>query len=103
MSEKIYLKVPSKPAAEFVSHGNYSATLDPQSVIAVENRRFADYLVREFACAEVANPKPAGKKKKAKAKSKQAQPAAEDTTTADASEDTPSHDEESDNTEGGTE
>lgn len=53
MSEKIYLKVPSKPTANEVSHGNHSAVLTPGKVITVEDRKFADWIVREFACAEV--------------------------------------------------
>lgn len=53
MSEKIYLKVPSEPAANEASHGNHSAVLTPGKVIEVKNRKFADWLVREFACAEV--------------------------------------------------
>lgn len=53
MSEQIKLRVPSKPAAEYVSQGNHSAELIPKSVITVDNRRFADFLVNEYACAEV--------------------------------------------------
>lgn len=53
MSEAIKLKVPSKPTAEYVSVGNNHATLKPGSVITVDNRRFADFLVNEYALAEV--------------------------------------------------
>ena len=53
MAEQIKLRVPSKPAAEYVEHGNYNAVLKPKSVIAVSDRRFADWLVLEFGLAEV--------------------------------------------------
>lgn len=59
----IKLKVPAKPAAEFVSHGNFSVELKPKSVISVKDRRFADWLVTEYALAEVGgeeNSQPAG-------------------------------------------
>lgn len=56
MSEKIYLKVPSEPAADEVAIGNFSAKLTPKEVITVENRRFADWLVNEWGCAEVDSP-----------------------------------------------
>lgn len=78
MSEKIYLKVPSKPAANEVSHGNFHAVLTPGKVITVEDRRFADWLVREFALAEVDKPKgntSARPKKKKAAKAANATPA----------------------------
>ncbi len=53
MSETIKLRVPSKPAVEYVSQGNHSATLTPSGVITVDNRSFADWLVNEYALAEV--------------------------------------------------
>lgn len=53
MSELIKLKVPSKPAAEFVSHGNHEAELTPKAVITVTDRRFANFLVNEYGLAEV--------------------------------------------------
>lgn len=67
---KIYLKVPSKPAAEFVSHGNFETELPAGEVIAVEDRRFADFLVRDYALAEVDKPKAKTKAKKAGAAKK---------------------------------
>ena len=67
----IKLRVPSSPAAEYVSQGNFSAELKPKAVITVSDRRFADWLVNEYACAEVGpdaesfeDPAPAAEKSK---------------------------------------
>lgn len=53
MSEKIELKVPATPAAEYVSQGNHSAKLTPKAVITVHGRRFADWLISEYGCTEI--------------------------------------------------
>lgn len=58
--ETISLRVPSKPAAEYVEHGNFAAELKPKAVISVTDRRFADWLVVEFGCAEVGDEPAAG-------------------------------------------
>ncbi len=57
MSEKIYLRVPSHPEAEFISVGNLEVTLVPGEVAEVDNRQFADWLVREHGLAEIDKPK----------------------------------------------
>lgn len=53
MSEKIKLRVPAEPAAEYVEHGNFKATLDPGTTIEVEDRAFADWLVSEYALEDL--------------------------------------------------
>lgn len=49
---KIKLNVPSKPGADKVSVGNFEAELKPNSIITVENRRFADHLIENFGLTE---------------------------------------------------
>ena len=74
--ETINLRVPSKPAAEYVEHGNFAAELIPTSVITVSDRRFADWLVVEFGCAEVGD-KAAGPTRSEKKTTKKAKPQAQ--------------------------
>lgn len=56
MTEKIRLKVPSAPAAEFVSQGYLRADLQPDGVVETDSRQFADYLIGEFGLAEIGEP-----------------------------------------------
>lgn len=90
MSEKIRLRVPSKPAADEVSHGNFHAELTPGKVITVDNRRFAEWLVNEWGCAEIDKPETSSKskaKRKSAAKSEPVEEATE--TTEETEEDSP--------------
>lgn len=88
MSEKIYLKVPSKPEAEEVSHGNFTAKLTPKAVITVDNRKFADELIREYGLAEVDKPTKATQPKAKKKPATKPQPeAAAETSATEATED----------------
>lgn len=84
----IKLRVPSKPAADYVEHGNFAAELKPKSTIIVHNRRFADFLIQDYGLAEVEHlPKPAAPAKKKTAKVKApAAPAADVTTNKNTNE-----------------
>ena len=53
MKEIIRLKVPSKPEAEFVSHGNFDFELVPGSTIEVQNEGVARWLVDTHGLEEV--------------------------------------------------
>ncbi|MCW5959267.1 MAG: hypothetical protein KIS76_03840 [Pyrinomonadaceae bacterium] len=49
---KIKLRIPKKTATETVSVGNFHAKFKPGGSITVENRGFADYLIREHGLTE---------------------------------------------------
>lgn len=56
MPDKIKLKVPASIDIDFVGMGNFQTELPPGEVIEVEDRRFADWLVREYNLTEEGKP-----------------------------------------------
>lgn len=53
MAERILLKVPAKPKAEFVSYGNFDAELVPGSTVETTDPQIADWLVSEWGLKEI--------------------------------------------------
>lgn len=55
MSEqfKYKLRVPKKPAAEYVSQGNFGAELKPNGIVETPSRRFADWLIETHGLTEI--------------------------------------------------
>jgi len=53
MSEKIKLRVPKKPEAEYVSQGNFGAELKPNGIVETPSRRFADWLIETHGLTEI--------------------------------------------------